>query len=126
MSEDNRRITRGEYARTFEVWGAVSGLTDEEQAEFAKALAAFRALPDDGAPHPVDDLCREATPLLANARRLGLSIRKSCLLHRLVYLGEPLRTKKCPEHKGVWSGLAPVPCPHGCDTTCGCRTGWLP
>jgi hypothetical protein len=52
-----------------------------------------------------------------------LSIRKSSLLARLIYGGEKLRTKKCPEHKGRWSGI-PHPdnmCPHGCE-----HTGWIP
>ena len=120
-----RSITREEYIRAFETWASVAELTDDERDDLTRALAAFRALPDDGVPVPVADLCREATPLIEDARGLGLSIHKSCLLHRLVYLGEPLRTERCPVHGGEWSGLSPVPCPHGCDATCGCRTGWL-
>lgn len=46
-------------------------------------------------------------------------VLKSSLLYRLIYVGEPLRTAPCPEHKGVWSGLGT--CVHGCDLT-----GWLP
>jgi hypothetical protein len=53
-----------------------------------------------------------------------LAIRKSNLLWRLIYLGEPLRTIKCPTHEGRWSG---------CDgfNRCACSsghdiTGWLP
>jgi hypothetical protein len=51
--------------------------------------------------------------------------RKSNLLWRLLYLDQPLRTKKCPKHNGRWSGyLAP-------GETCECAvgldiTGWLP
>lgn len=56
---------------------------------------------------------------------IHLQIRKSCLLDRLIYQGEKLRTKKCPVHQGRWSG---------CDWNtpgCECRnganvTGWLP
>lgn len=48
-----------------------------------------------------------------------LDIRKSSLLARLIYGGEKLRTRKCPEHKGVWSGIDP--CEHGCG-----ETGWVP
>lgn|GEM_PF-4830456 len=49
-------------------------------------------------------------------------IRKSSLLYRLIYARETLRTEKCPEHKGKWSGLEHPdnPCPHGCQ-----MTGWL-
>lgn len=35
---------------------------------------------------------------------LPLWMTKSNLLYRLIYLGEPLRTEKCPIHKGQWSG----------------------
>lgn len=47
-------------------------------------------------------------------------IRKSNLLHRLLYRGELLRTRPCPSHKGRQGAFDPVPCPHGCDFT-----GWL-
>ena len=52
-----------------------------------------------------------------------LAIRKSALLDRLIYGGEQVRTRKCPEHKGRWSGLEHPdrPCPHGCQLT-----GWIP
>lgn len=53
--------------------------------------------------------------------RILIDISKSNLLYRLLYAGESLRTQKCPEHKGQWSGLPSlVNCPHGCD-----GTGWL-
>jgi hypothetical protein len=56
---------------------------------------------------------------------IDLQIRKSCLLDRLFFQDENLRTEPCPEHKGRWSG---------CDWNspgCACRngsnvTGWLP
>lgn len=51
--------------------------------------------------------------------------RKSNLLWRLLYAGEPLRTRKCPEHDGHWSGCKPEPCPHGCSYGHDV-TGWLP
>lgn len=52
-----------------------------------------------------------------------LMIRKSSLLDRLLYGGEKLRTRKCPQHEGTWSGLEHNGniCPHGCHLT-----GWLP
>lgn len=51
---------------------------------------------------------------------------KSNLLFRLFYLGEGLRTEKCPEHEGRWSGChffhdGPHACQCGYDVT-----GWLP
>jgi hypothetical protein len=57
--------------------------------------------------------------------RVDLAIRKSCLLDRLFFQDETIRTEPCPTHKGRWSG---------CDWNspgCECRngsnvTGWLP
>jgi hypothetical protein len=56
---------------------------------------------------------------------IRLSIAKSCLLDRLIYGGEQLRTEICPTHKGHWSGCnisgeKPCDCQH--DT---CFSGWL-
>jgi hypothetical protein len=53
-----------------------------------------------------------------------LMTAKSNLLHRLLYLDEDLRTKKCPEHNGVWSGCDWPPCPHGCSSGNNI-TGWI-
>jgi hypothetical protein len=62
--------------------------------------------------------CEEA---VVRAHVVGLAVKKSSLLARLLYDGEKLRTKQCPTHKGQWSGL-----PHpGNDCECG-LTGWLP
>ena len=56
-----------------------------------------------------------------------LAIRKSCLLDRLLYGGEKLRTRPCPVHKGRWSGITDPPCTHcGTGPTCQCNTGWMP
>jgi len=51
-----------------------------------------------------------------------LQISKSNLLARLLYAGEKLRSKMCPEHKGKWSGIefSDTRCPHGCQLT-----GWI-
>jgi hypothetical protein len=54
-------------------------------------------------------------------------IRKSNLLSRLIYAGEPVRTKPCPVHKGRWSGCT-LPEDTKCDGACmhGSNvTGWL-
>jgi hypothetical protein len=58
---------------------------------------------------------------------LRLAIYKSNLLYRMVYLGEPLRTIKCPTHDGHWSGMHfsdKPPCE--CTDRAGNITGWLP
>jgi hypothetical protein len=58
--------------------------------------------------------------------RVTTAIPKSNLLARLIYGGERLRSKPCPEHHGRWSG-----CVFSADEiTCGCGasaniTGWL-
>ena len=51
--------------------------------------------------------------------RIELDIRKSNLLARLLYGGESLRSRECPQHKGRWSGIGV--CEHGCG-----ETGWIP
>lgn len=55
---------------------------------------------------------------------LPLAIAKSNLLWRLIYLGEPLRTRQCPVHRGRWSGYGDCACNLG--GTFSDRTGWLP
>jgi len=54
--------------------------------------------------------------------RTFLSIGKSNLLARILYSGEKVRTKMCPEHKGKWSGIewGDNACPHKCQLT-----GWI-
>lgn len=47
-----------------------------------------------------------------------MGIPKSNFLARLLYNDEPVRTEKCPAHKGRWSGVGR--CTYGCD-----QTGWL-
>ena len=58
--------------------------------------------------------------------KVQLTLVKSNLAHRLVYLGEPVRTEPCPKHQGRWSG-----CRFFDDERCECMsgsnvTGWLP
>jgi hypothetical protein len=60
---------------------------------------------------------------------MELAIYKSCLLDRLIYCREELRTKTCPIHKGTWSGYSlghpPCECAHDLGHN-HCHTGWLP
>lgn len=77
-------------------------------------------LPDDD-PHKKQD--REK--LREAAEYVDLQVSKSCLLDRLFFQDESVRTVPCPEHKGRWSG-----CSWG-SPGCACRnganvTGWLP
>jgi hypothetical protein len=58
-----------------------------------------------------------------------LALSKSCLLDRLIYGREKLRTKLCPIHKGTWSGQSVNKPGCGCahkKGTVHCLTGWLP
>lgn len=59
-------------------------------------------------------------------RFLIIDIYKSCLLDRLIYCGEELRTEKCPKHDGHWSGINFGKDQCECLCSCGCTTGWLP
>lgn len=59
------------------------------------------------------------------AGTIRMALMKSCLAKRLVYLGEALRSRKCPIHDGEWSGCYFERCPAGGDT-CGCCCGWIP
>jgi hypothetical protein len=54
---------------------------------------------------------------------LRLTIDKSNLLARLIYGGEHLRTRKCPIHKGVWTGCE-LSAAQACRKGCG-LTGWI-
>lgn len=71
---------------------------------------------------PADEVLKD---LVVAARRVKLAVTKSNLLYRLIYLGQRLRTRPCPEHKGHWSGYSEQPCPHGCSSGLDV-TGWLP
>lgn len=55
---------------------------------------------------------------------IELAIRKSCLLDRLIYGRELLRTEICPIHKGRWSGYVRENLPCGCQFRSNV-TGWL-
>ena len=51
-------------------------------------------------------------------------VNKSCLLARLIYGGEELRTRRCPIHDGHWAGVGDA-CIAGCSYDANI-TGWLP
>lgn len=76
-------------------------------------------LPDD------KEYKRDAREKFAEAwHAVDLAISKSCLLDRLFFQKEGVRTQPCPEHKGQWSGC-------NWDKACACQngsnvTGWLP
>lgn len=127
-------LTMTAYVAAFETWASVARLTDGQRAVLADSLAHIRETFTDDTPRAADVYCAAFESHLSerdedpngDARRLRLSITKSCLLDRLVHHGETLRAVPCPEHKGRWSGIHFDPCPHGCSLGCGCTTGWLP
>ena len=55
---------------------------------------------------------------------ISIAIHKSCLLNRLIYAREPLRTEMCPQHKGKWSGCVFEKLECGCQSGSNV-TGWL-
>ena len=73
-------------------------------------------------PALVDGDSRHGRKYFEFLRSIRIDIRKSNLLGRLLYAGEPLRTRMCPLHKGHYDGDAMFfhKCPHKCD-----GTGWL-
>lgn len=98
--DDQRLMKIGEYCSAFEQWAqaCMTDLpTDDEYKK--KWRAEFRD----------------------HYSFMNLAIMKSCLLYRMIYFGEKLRTRQCSIHQGRWSGIHESPCPEGCD-----YTGWLP
>jgi len=90
------------YCEAFQAW--------------ARALAENEPATGDGS--------RRTDGLVAATDLVFFAIRKSNLLWRLLYAGEKVRTRKCPVHKGRWSGVSHL-------GTCSCQagynvTGWLP
>lgn len=154
----DRTLTPAEYVAAFATWRAVGGANTPRRVVVDGTLratiddlvaggcaAVLLAFPDGTARTP-DAYCSVFAAFLGErpeedaeaVRALDLAVRKSCLLSRLIYVGEPLRTRKCPRHEGRWSGI-PWPgakCTHGpdckcasgceCIAPCGCATGWLP
>lgn len=70
------------------------------------------------------DTEEEWSRVLSALNCLEIPIAKSNLLHRLIYIGEPLRLTPCPEHKGHWSGCGDE-CEYGCNSGSNV-TGWIP
>ena len=65
--------------------------------------------------------------LLEAEGTVRLAIEKSCLLNRLIYMGQKLRSEKCPIHKGRWSGYGHCHNDPPCHIAPGYDiTGWLP
>lgn len=109
-------------------------LSQEEVDRMLKALSEHfrcRVAPVDAYCTALETWARTVTkdekPAVGSLRHaigaVRFALSKSALAARLVYGGERLRTRECPEHKGRWSGVEfpEKRCPHGCQ-----YTGWLP
>lgn len=136
MSSD-RAVTLADYTAAFETWATVAPLGAEERVLLASALAVLPTFLRGDDVRPVAVYCAafdaylsgradRSDPAGAYCGTLRTRISKSCLLDRLLYVGEPLSATPCPLHKGKWSGLHTTHCPHGCDMACGCTSGWIP
>lgn len=113
--------------------------------EFCEAVSAWMRCIEKANEEPrAEHESAQGSEYWALLRRIEMDISKSGLLWRLLYLGEKVRAKKCPQHNGhmnlaLWvdGGASPVMqmaiidgvateiirrdgCPHGCG-----GTGWL-
>jgi hypothetical protein len=122
----SKTIETDRYCWALETWASLPrpNKVDREAAEVKRVCDHLRAamLGD----HPVASLCaafREHVGDDSFTRHLLIDIAKSCLLYRLIYADEPLRSRRCPVHKGVWSGWSFEPCACSFGPN---LTGWLP
>jgi len=99
-------------------------VTNDEAESMLKELAKHFGEPV----LPLERFCHAMTTWseLAKADLPILSIKKSNLLYRMIYLGEEPRDVPCPLHRGKWSGCKePGYC--ACQKPDECNvTGWLP
>ena len=131
-TEKGARSERGDdllvhdYCEAFIAWARVSR-NPEEQALVEAGCAHLKQRFEGN--QSIEDLCEalgewaSEQPLMPLGSML-YDVSKSCLLARMIYAGEPLRTRPCPIHRGKWSGCPPEPCPAGCSFGWD-LTGWL-
>lgn len=127
-------ISVEKYCQAFEIWAEKAleaEIISEDQQQ--TVIAGCKHLRDmfEGLQGLIEtnELCKSLEDWYkkqSKGRGLSLAVSKSCLLDRLIYGGEELRTKKCPEHDGHWSGCSFLAeCPHGCSFGAN-LTGWIP
>lgn len=111
MTEYGPQVPVSRFCESLKAWAAAVAETERGQAVAANAghLVAFG---------PERDQRLARVPELV--AELQLPMMKSNLLYRLIYLGEPLRTTRCPTHQGRWSG-----CSWG-ERPCDCQKVRLP
>lgn len=92
--------------------------------EFCKAFYTWAEACQTELPGDDEDRRQWRKEFAVHWNFIALAVQKSCLLERLIYAREPLRTEICPRHKGKWSGWVLE------KLECGCQfgsnvTGWL-
>jgi hypothetical protein len=119
-------IDVAEYTDAFRTWGRVAKASDHALSQIDEACAMverkFRG------EVPIESLCEAISAWIkVNPAALGAFgfVGKSCLLARLIYAGERLRTRPCPIHRGNWSGWRFEECPGRCNFGPN-LTGWMP
>jgi hypothetical protein len=118
-------IDVAEYTDAFRTWARVSKLTDHACSQVDEACAALERKYRGEV--EIETLCTSIKQWLEkhpNVKAFGF-VGKSCLLARLIYAGEQLRTRPCPIHRGGWSGWLFEECPGRCNFGPN-LTGWLP
>jgi hypothetical protein len=124
------------YCWAFETWASLPRRMKEDGEEALVRGVCVRLRERFPGVHEIRTLCDAFAAMLEVrddeadaagrrflARSVLVDITKSCLLSRLIYGGEPLRTRRCPLHQGHWS-VGDEPCPHGCDSGFQ-HTGWI-
>lgn len=111
------------YIAAFETWAHVADQGTEIEHTIARVAAYLRGRHRGRV--EIEVLCKDATSWLRTQAFPSLDVGKSCLLGRMIYGGEELRTRPCPVHKGMWSGCSPNACAAGCGYGMNI-TGWLP
>lgn len=123
-----RKVTEADVAAFLEKW-------EEQEPVMPVSMVcdAFRSWQDAMQNAPDNERAPSMkASLLEMANKAGgvfFAIGKSNLLWRLLYLGERLRTKPCPVHRGHWSGCVGSKAQTGCGGAClsgNNVTGWLP
>ena len=111
------------YIAAFETWAHVANQGTASMQSIARVAEYLRARYRGDV--EIETLCNDGMAWLRAQRLPVPDVGKSCLMGRLIYGGEELRTRPCPVHHGHWSGCSPELCPGGCNYGIN-WTGWLP
>lgn len=143
----DRHVTHAEVVAAFDAWAdawaqkatekdehprdaTIAAQTAGEIREFTLEIRTSQEM--QGMAAPISDFCKLGAKL-PSWRKVWITVEKSNFLYRVLVLGQPVRIRACPAHKGHWSGI-PTPLAWVRDRlyfddpyVCGCEgTGWLP